>query len=226
MIKLAARVGMIGPILFTTVVILLTILKFDFLLSIGWHPLNAPTFDWPSGLALGRYGWIMTVTFLLSGLMMAIFASGLRLSLPRTLATFLSTLALTCAGLALAGLAFTTDPTIRSTPATWHGRLHDLSFVILGLTLMPAMTLLGFAFQKDDCWKNLSAYTWITVALALPAFWLKGAAFYVFMLAVLAWSEVVALRLKSFTRNCSGMSLRGGLLLACPDAFSGSRRLS
>ena len=122
MIKLAARVGMIGPILFTTVVILLTILKFDFLLSIGWHPLNAPTFDWPSGLALGRYGWIMTVTFLLSGLMMAIFASGLRLSLPRTLATFLSTLALTCAGLALAGLALTTDPTIRSAPGTRRGR--------------------------------------------------------------------------------------------------------
>ena len=110
---------------------------------------------------------------------------------------FLSTLTLTLAGLALAGLAFTTDPTIRSTPATWHGQLHDLSFVILGLTLMPAMTLLGFAFQKDERWKNLSAYTWLTVALALPTFWLKGAAFYIFMLAVLMWSEAVALQLKA-----------------------------
>ncbi|HNQ94841.1 MAG TPA: DUF998 domain-containing protein [Anaerolineales bacterium] len=205
MIKLAARVGIIGPILLATVIALLTLFKFDFLLSIGWHPLNAPTFDWPSGLALGDFGWIMTATFLLSGLMMAIFASGLRLSLstqlktslPRTSLTFFATLALTCAGLALAGLAFTTDPTNRVTPATWHGRLHDLSFVILGLTLMPAMILLGFAFQKDERWKNLSAYTWITVALAFPAFWLKGAAFYVFMLAVLIWSEVVALRLRS-----------------------------
>ena len=110
---------------------------------------------------------------------------------------FLSTLTLTLAGLALAGLAFTTDPTIRSTPATWHGQLHDLSFVILGLTRMPAMTLLGFAFQKDERWKNLSAYTWLTVALALPTFWLKGAAFYIFMLAVLMWSEAVALQLKA-----------------------------
>lgn len=197
MTKLAARVGMIGPILFATVVTLLTILKFDFLLSIGWHPIHAPTFDWPSGLALGDFGWIMTATFLLSGFMLAVFASGLRLSLPRTSLTDPATLALTLAGLALAGLAFTTDPTNRVTPATWHGRLHDLSFVILGLTLMPAMILLGFAFQKDERWKNLSAYTWITVALAFPAFWLKGAAFYVFMLAVLIWSEVVALRLRS-----------------------------
>ncbi len=172
MIRLAARAGIISPILFAAVITILTTLKFDFLLSIGWHPLHAPTFDWPSGLALGDLGWIMTATFLFSGLMMAIFASGLRLSLPRASSTFLATLALTLAGLALAGLAFTTDPTIRSTPATWHGRLHDLSFVILGLTLMPAMILLGFAFQKDERWKNLSAYTWITVALAFPAFWL------------------------------------------------------
>ena len=197
MIKLAARVGIIGPILFASVVTLLTILKYDFLLSIGWHPINDPTFDWPSGLALRDYGWVMTATFLLSGLMMAIFASGLRLSLPHSRLTYLSTLALTVAGLALAGLAFTTDPTLTSTSRTWHGLLHDLSFVILGLTLMPAMILLGFVFQKVERWKNLSAYTWITVALALPAFWLKGAAFYVFMLAVLVWSEVIAMRLKT-----------------------------
>lgn len=199
MIKLAARVGIIGPILFASVVTLLTILKYDFLLSIGWHPINDPTFDWPSGLALGDYGWIMTATFLLSGLMMAVFASGLRLSLPRSPLTSIASLALTAAGLALAGLASTTDPTLTSTSRTWHGILHDLSFVILGLTLMPAMILLGFAFQQDKRWKNLSAYTWITVALAFPAFWLKGAAFYVFLSAILIWSEVVALRLKSIS---------------------------
>jgi len=198
MIKLAARVGMIGPVLFAIVVVLLTVIKFDFLLSLGWHPIHDPTFDWPSGLALGDFGWIMTMTFLLSGLMMAIFASGLRLSLPRTALTFFAALALTLAGLALAGLAFSADPTIRSTPATWHGRLHDLSFVVLGLTLMPAMILLGFAFQNDERWKNLSAYIWITVAFALPAFWLKGAAFYVLMLAVFVWCEVVAFRLQAF----------------------------
>lgn len=195
MIKIAARAGIIGPVLFGFILTTLTILKYDFLLSLGWHPIHAPTFDWPSGLALGKYGWIMTVTFLLSGHMMVLFASGLRLNLPRTQLSFISTVALSLAGLALAGLASTTDPTIRSTPATWHGRLHDLSFVLLGITLMPAMILVGFAFRKDDHWQNLSLYTWITVALALPAFWLKGAAFYMFLLAVLIWSEVIALRL-------------------------------
>jgi hypothetical protein len=197
MIKLAARVGLVGPVLFGLVVTILTVLKYDFLLSLGWHPINDPTFDWPSGLALGDFGWIMTLTFILSGLMMAIFASGLRLSLPRSGLSLISTLALTLAGLALAGLAFTTDPTLQTITRTWHGRLHDLSFVLLGLTLMPAMVLLGFAFRQDARWRDLSPYTWITVALTLPTFWLKGAAFYVFLLAVLVWSEVVALRLNS-----------------------------
>ena len=197
MIKFAARAGMLGPALFGLVLTTLTILKYDFLLSLGWHPINDPTFDWPSGLALGAYGWVMTLTFILSGLMMILFASGLRLSLPRSRVTFFSTLGLSLAGLALAGLAFTTDPTIRSTPGTWHGLLHDLSFVLLGLTLMPSMILLGFAFRNSEYWKKLSFYTWVTVALAFPTFWLKGAAFYVFMLAILIWSEVTAIHLHS-----------------------------
>ena len=200
MIKLAARAGMLGPFLFGGVVTTLTILKYDFLRSLGWDPIYAPTFDWPSGLALGEYGWIMTLTFLTSGFMMTLFGSGLRLSLPPSRLTSLATFALFLAGIALAGLAFTTDPTIRSTPATWHGRLHDLSFVLLGLTLMPAMLLLGLAFLKTEYWKSLSSYTWITVALAIPSFWLKGAAFYVFMLAILIWNTVVALHLNSEQR--------------------------
>jgi uncharacterized protein DUF998 len=195
MIKLAARAGMIGPLFFGIVLTTLTILKYDFLLSLGWHPLKDPTFDWPSGLALGSHGWIMTLTFLANGCMMTLFASGLRLSLPPIPQSRFAAFGLALAGLALAGLAFTTDPTIRATPATWHGRLHDLSFVLLGVTLMPSMLLLGFAFLQDAYWKNWSCYTWGTVVFALPAFWLKGAAFYIFMAGMLVWSASTALRL-------------------------------
>jgi hypothetical protein len=195
MIKLAARAGILGPLLFGAVVITLTILKYDFLLSLGWHPLYAPTFDWPSGLALGKYGWIMTATFILSGFMLTLFASGLRLNLPRSRISLIATFILSLAGLALASLAFTTDPTIRSTPATWHGQLHDLSFVLLGITLMPAMILLGFAFRHSENWRSLASYTWGTALLAVPTFSLKGAAFYIFLLAILLWSEIISFRL-------------------------------
>lgn len=190
------KIILIGPALFAFVLTTLTLIEYDFLLSLGWHPINDPTFDWPSGLALGRFGWIMTATFILTGMIMTLFARRLFLDLKRTALSKLGTTLMAFAGLFLATLAFTTDPTIRDYPATWHGRLHDLSFVLLGLTLFPAMIVLGFAFRADECWKNLSVYTWGTLALAGPAFFIKGAAFYVFLLAILVWNEIAALRLK------------------------------
>jgi hypothetical protein len=191
--KLAGLAGILGPALFAMSLAGLTWAQDGFMRSLGWDPLLAPTFDWPSGLALGPYGPLMTGTFLVCGAAMALFGFGLRTALPNRSGR-LGTALLALAGLALAGLAFTTDPTLRSTPATWHGRLHDLSFVLLGLLLMPAMIALGFAFRGDDRWRRYSVYTWGTAALSVPTFALKGIAFYVFLAAVLAWSEAIALR--------------------------------
>lgn len=189
------RILLLGPILFACALAALTLIEYDFLRSLGWHPINAPTFDWPSGLALGKYGWVMTATFIVSGGLMALLASRLFLNLKSAPVSRMGATLFVFSGLALAALAFTTDPTLRTTPATWHGTLHDLSFVLLGLTLFPAMILLGFAFRQNEKWKSLAPYTWLTLALAAPAFALKGAAFYVFLLAILAWNEAVALRL-------------------------------
>jgi hypothetical protein len=192
LIGLAAWAGMIGPILLASVIIGLTIVQADFMRTLGWNPLG-PVIDWPSGLALGPYGWLMTLAFFICGGMMAFFAYGLRLALNEKLATAL----LAVAGVAMMGLIFTTDPTLTSTSRTWHGLLHDSSFALLGLTLMPGMLLLGRAFQRHSPWKNLTLYTWATLALVVPTFWLKGLAFYVFLLAILTWIVVIAFRLKT-----------------------------
>jgi hypothetical membrane protein len=196
--RFAALGGICGPILFGFTLAALTLVKRDFLRSLGWDPLTAPTFDWPSGLALGDYGWVMTTVFLITGILTILFAFCLfPLLLPSSVSRAATAL-LAISGLAVMGLAFTTDPTIRSTPATWHGRLHDASFILLGLTLLPSMLLLGLAFRRDARWKGLSLYTLITLALVFPSFWLKGIAFYIFLLAILAWMEVVAFRLAQF----------------------------
>ena len=189
------RIILLGPILFALVLITLTIVQYDFLRGLGWHPINDPTFDWPSGLALGPYGIVMTATFIISGFLIAILALRLKADLKPAATSQAGSVLLVLSGLALASLAFTTDPTIRSTPATWHGRLHDLSFVLLGLTLFPSMIVLGFAFQQNKSWKRFSLFTWLTVACAIPAFILKGATFYVFLLAILFWIETLAWKL-------------------------------
>jgi len=193
--KIVALGGIIGPILFAGVVTTLTIVQYDFMRSLGWDPIHAPTFDWPSGLSLGPYGIWMTLTFIISGLLMAIFALALRGTLDEGNAPRIGTLGLLLSGCALMGLAFTTDPTIRSTPATWHGFLHDLSFVLLGIFMLLSMLGLGRAFQNDARWRGLGTYTFITAALAIPSFALKGIAFYLFLGAILTWSVLIAIKL-------------------------------
>jgi len=192
LIRLAALTGIVGPLLFALIVTGLTIVESDFMRSLGWDPFHT-VLDWPSGLALGPYGWLMTAGFFLSGAAMIFFAYGLQLALKGKLATTLMMLA----GFSMMGLVFTTDATLGSTSRTWHGILHDAFFVLLGLTLMPSMLVLGFVFRHKEQWKNLSIYTWCTVALAVPTFWLKGVAFYVFLLAIVVWDEIIALRLSS-----------------------------
>ena len=99
---------------------------------------------------------------------------------------------------------FTTDPTLRSTPATWHGRLHDLSFVLLGVFMLLSMLGLGRAFQNDARWRRFGLYTFVTAACALPSFALKGIAFYLFLGAILTWSVTIAIQLL----RLSDMNLR------------------
>jgi hypothetical protein len=185
-----------GPALFAVVVTTLSILQYDFLRNLGWDPIHNPTFDWPSGIALGPYGLIMILTFIVSGLLISLLAYDLKADLMPGRTARMGTTLLACAGFAMASLSFLTDPTIRDTPATWHGMLHDLAFVILGVTLMPSMIYLGNAFRENPRWHNLVKYTWGTAALALPTFFLKGAFFYVFLLSILLWIEVIAIRLQ------------------------------
>lgn len=167
--------------------------------GLGWRPLRV--IDWPSGLALGPYGLWMTITFPVSGLLMAIFALGLRNALGSGTAARIGTLGLLLAGCTLAGLAFSTDPTFRSYPKTWHGMLHDLFFALLGFTLLTSMLALGRAFQTNPRWKGYGLYTNITAALALPSFALKGVAFYFFLAAILTWGFVIAVKLLNLTNQ-------------------------
>ncbi len=185
---------MIAPLLLGVVLIILTLLQYPFMRSLGWDPWFRPTFDWPSGLALGPLGWIMTATFVLVGAMLSIFAWALRTELP-DLSGQVSTILLTWAGVAVMGLAFTTDRAISPSPVTWHGGLHDLSFMALGLMLIPGMALCGMSFRKSEAWKKLAWFTWFTSVLAIPTFTFKGMVFYAFLLAMLSWNVVVAFHL-------------------------------
>jgi hypothetical protein len=191
---LAAAAGIIGPLLFALVLVTLSVVQYPFMRSLGWDPLFRPTYFWPSGLALGSLGWLMTITFLVCGALLSLFAWGLRGELKNSSGQ-IGAAFLFGAGLAMMGLAFTTDRVVTPIPISWHGRLHDLFFMLLGLLLIPAMLLFGLSFRQDYRWRRLWLFSWSAAALAVPTFAVKGIVFYGFLAAILLWNELIAIQL-------------------------------
>lgn len=189
---------MAGPALFAVVLVVLTVIQYDFMLGIGWRPLSDPSGAWPSGLALGHYGWAQNSSFVVSGLLLMIFAAGLHLGTTGGRGSPAGPIFLFAAGAAMALMGFETDPIRRAGPRTLHGWIHDAAFVLFVLAVLPAFFFLWRRLSKDPRWRGHARYTLVTGLLATLLLFLPGMAYYLFLLVVLAWFEVTALRLWRF----------------------------
>ena len=194
----AALAGMVGPVLFAGGLATLTILQYDFLLEIGWEPLKDPSGAWPSGLSLGPYGWMQDLNFALSGVLLAIFAVGLHRGIRG--GSKVGPALLFIAGLAMALLAFETDPIERAGPRTLHGWIHDASFVLFALALVSALFLLWRRMLEDRRWRRHARYTLVTAILAMALLLSPGVAYYLFLVVVLVWFEATAIKLRGVTQ--------------------------
>jgi hypothetical protein len=188
--------GVIGPMVLGVVIGTLTVLQYTFMRGLGWHPINAPTTDWPSGLALGPYGWVMIVAFVASGVCLIVFAVGIHQTVP----IMGGPVFLGMAGVGMMLLGFKTDPTYRTTPATIHGMLHDVAFVIMGLSFLCAFVAFGYSLRRQG-WLGFARYSWLSALVVLPAIAVKGLMFYVFLLNTLAWVTYIASRLRRLTKR-------------------------
>jgi hypothetical protein len=186
---------MAGPALFALVLVALTAIQYDFLLGIGWRPLDDPAGAWPSGLALGPYGWAQSASFVASGFLLMLFAAGLHLGATGGRGSRAGPAFVLLAGAAMALMGFETDPIRRTGPRTLHGWIHDLAFVLLVLALLPALFFLWRRFRGDPLWRGHARYTLVTGLLAALLLLLPGAAYYLFVAMVLVWFEVTAIRL-------------------------------
>lgn len=180
---------MVGPVLFAGLLILLTVLQYDFMRSLRWQPLVP--IDWPSGLALGPYGGWMNAGFVAGGLVLMLFALGIRQLFRQRVAPLLFFIS----GIAMLMLCFPTDPTFRTTPMTTHGVLHDSAYVLLGITFLPGMILLAQQFKHLPDWHGYARLTLWAVAIIVPSFILKGVGMYIFLLTLLAWYELIAIKI-------------------------------
>jgi hypothetical protein len=191
----AAIAGMLGPVLFVTVLLALTALQYEFMFGIGWSPLADPADAWPSGLALGPYGSLQDANFVVSGLLLALFATGLHLGLGDRRGAGAGPVLLFLAGMAMALMGFESDPIQRVGPRTLHGLVHDAAFVFFILAMLAALFSLWRRFRKDPRWHGHARYTLATGMLAVLLLLLPGVAYYLFIATLLAWMFLTALRL-------------------------------
>jgi uncharacterized protein DUF998 len=194
-VRTAAVAGMVGPVLFATTLLALTLVQYDFMLGIGWQPLGYPAGAWPSGLALGPYGWAQTLNFILSGILLALFATGLHLGATDGRGSRTGPALLFVAGAAIALMGFETDPILRTGPRTLPGLIHDLAFVLFVLALLPAFFFLWRRFREDPAWRGHARCTLATGMIAPLSLPLPGVAYYLFIAVVLVWFEVTAVKL-------------------------------
>jgi len=186
---------MVGPVLFGFVLLALTSLQYDFMLGIGWRPLTDPADAWPSGLALGPYGPVQIANFVVSGLLLAFFAMGLRLKITDGRGSRRGTSLLIASGVSMTLMGFETDPIQRIGPRSLHGTIHDAAFVLSVFTFLAALVLLWRRFEGDPLWRTHARYTLATCILAMLLLLLPGVAYYLFIATLLAWIEVSAIRL-------------------------------
>lgn len=185
--------GTIGPAIFAGTLLALTVAQYDFMLGIGWRPLTDPANAWPSGLALGPYGWLLDASFATCGVLLIIFAIGLHRGLGR--GSKLGPALLGVSGAAMALLAFETDPIDRTGPRSLHGLVHDASFVMFVAALLLALLFLYRRMGRELRQRGHARYTLATTLVAAGCLFVGGPAYYLFLAAVLAWLETTALRL-------------------------------
>ena len=194
-LKAAAVCGTAGPALFAAVLVVLTFLEKDFMHSLGWNPLTAVTRDWPSGLALGPFGFVMTAAFVAGGLALAFLAFGLWQAFQKSRIAGAASILLAFAGLAMSLLAFSTDPTSSRALPTLHGRVHDAAFAVFGAALSGSLVMFGVVFQAEAGPRARTVLSWITAALIVPSFLIKGITFYFFLALYMAWCETAGVML-------------------------------
>src|SRR5215210_6263483 len=195
MIIMAAIAGMMGPALFGSVLLALSALEYDFMLGIGWRPVADPAGAWPSGLALGPYGPAQVANFVASGLLLAFLALGLHLGATNGRGSPFGSALLFVAGTAMALMGFETDPIRRIGPRSLHGFIHDAAYVIFVLAFLTALFSLWRRFEADPRRRGHARYTLATGIIAVLLLLLPGVAYYLFIVALLAWIEVSAIRL-------------------------------
>jgi hypothetical protein len=196
-----ALAGSLAPALFVVIVLVITVLEWDFLHRLGWHLVQDSPVVYPSATAMGPYGWLQTLNFIQLGLSVTALAIGLlRATRARLGAGFVL-----LGGVALILAMFTTDGT-SDQPTSWHGWIHALSYLLLLFSTLLGAVALAIQLRSSAQWRGVARAA-IAVPIAVIATFLLaggikqagGLLSIVSLLVIFGWYELLALRLLSLT---------------------------
>lgn len=171
----------------------------DYLKQLGWEFVGGEQVPWPSSLARGPYGWAQVATFAIAGVLIMILAIAVRDQLPHRRASSFAVVLLGLLGGALILAAFQVDVPMLTggSPATWHGWVHAIAFLLIIATGVLAPLTMALAVRGDPSWRpiavvSIAASALFLVFLILP--W-GNATLLLAIITVFAWIASVAVRL-------------------------------
>jgi Protein of unknown function (DUF998) len=199
--KNRALAGVVAPVMFGAVILVLTIAQYDFLTGLGWRPVGDTSgVPWPSGLALGPFGWLHVANSVVFGALLVAFAPGLHRGMAGGSRVGPALLAVAGAAFVLSG--FKTDPDISGGPQSWHGLIHGIAYLLIVFSLLPSFFFLWWGMRRDPPWRAHGLYTLVTgVAMVVLFLTPWSLSFYFFLALMLVWVEVTAWRLRSLTAD-------------------------
>ena len=203
----AAVAGIAAPIAFLSIVALLAVIQYDFLVRNGADP---TTSVFPSANVAGPYGWLMTANFLGTGVLILIFAVGFRRAIAvggRAVTVGVGFLLATGLGVVGAGL-FATDVPVAQSPSvaemSVHGLLHAVCFFVAAVSLPVAAAVLAWPLSRHPSWRVHGRYSLLT-AIAVVSCFVAGAvlrghaaavANYLFFIVGFGWFAVMGMQLR------------------------------
>jgi hypothetical protein len=203
------RAGIVAPPLFATGLVALTLLQWDYVRDLGFSWSDHGDSAWPSGLAQGPIGFGQVLNYLVFGILLLLFFSGLRREIRIGGRGRVTGGLLMAFGASWLLLAFPEDGPPFGEPSTWAGYLHGLGFLGIIVSSVAAMTATGLALRHREEWRgfttgSLLAAVGVFFFLFVLVFALELATtvgIYGFFAVVLVWVEALALRLRSVTRE-------------------------
>jgi hypothetical protein len=200
---------MLGPWVWTAIVLVLTVLEYDTLTGFGWTPGGSYGVNYPSSLALGQFGWAQMANFALLGLSLIGLAIALYRSVRPGWPAKVAPVLMGIAGFGFLLSVFPTDTGPPNAAATWHGEIHGIGFIVAFLPLVLSMFFFALSARGDSRWNGfgwigpvvglIALLAFVGLAAIMPAS-VDQIPFYITLVALFAGISLIGFRLRSSLR--------------------------